>query len=246
MFKQLFALAAGVALAGQALASPNLIENGDFEAGNTGFSSGYTYVANQGYGALWGEGTYTVGANADLYHGLWANVGNHTLGGDNYMIINGAPNTDTVVWKSNTMTLGPGTYNFSAYVTDICCNSFFNGTDALPELSFTAASADVPPITFMLSSSTLSPNAPGVWYEFTGSFTLTHNMNGYVALGNADGAYSGNDFGIDDISLTRQMGHGEQAQVAVPEPASWALMLAGFGLVGGALRRRRDGALRTA
>ena len=26
---------------------------------------------------------------------------------------------------------------------------------------------------------------------------------------------------------------------AVPEPASWAMMFAGFGLVGGALRRRR-------
>jgi len=26
--------------------------------------------------------------------------------------------------------------------------------------------------------------------------------------------------------------------VAVPEPAAWAMMLAGFGLVGGAMRRR--------
>jgi hypothetical protein len=29
------------------------------------------------------------------------------------------------------------------------------------------------------------------------------------------------------------------AEAAVPEPASWAMMLGGFGLVGGALRRRR-------
>lgn len=28
-------------------------------------------------------------------------------------------------------------------------------------------------------------------------------------------------------------------EAAIPEPASWALMIAGFGLVGGALRRRR-------
>jgi hypothetical protein len=28
----------------------------------------------------------------------------------------------------------------------------------------------------------------------------------------------------------------------IPEPASWAMMLAGFGLVGGAARRRRSGA----
>ena len=33
---------------------------------------------------------------------------------------------------------------------------------------------------------------------------------------------------------------------AVPEPASWALMIAGFGLVGGAVRRRRAGAFASA
>lgn len=32
-------------------------------------------------------------------------------------------------------------------------------------------------------------------------------------------------------------------EAAVPEPASWAFMLAGFGLVGGALRRTRKQAI---
>jgi len=44
---------------------------------------------------------------------------------------------------------------------------------------------------------------------------------------------------VDDFSLS--------VPAAVPEPASWAMMIAGFGLVGGALRRQgRQGALRTA
>ena len=30
----------------------------------------------------------------------------------------------------------------------------------------------------------------------------------------------------------------------VPEPASWALMIGGFGLVGASMRRRRDGLYR--
>jgi hypothetical protein len=36
--------------------------------------------------------------------------------------------------------------------------------------------------------------------------------------------------GLDDVSLS----------VGVPEPASWALMIAGFGGIGAMLRRRRD------
>ncbi|QMW24641.1 PEPxxWA-CTERM sorting domain-containing protein [Sandaracinobacteroides saxicola] len=38
------------------------------------------------------------------------------------------------------------------------------------------------------------------------------------------------DFAPDDSTFTAS---------AIPEPASWALMIAGFGLVGGTLRRRR-------
>ena len=37
-------------------------------------------------------------------------------------------------------------------------------------------------------------------------------------------------FGFDDVTFNAG---------AVPEPAAWALMIAGFGLVGGAMRRRR-------
>lgn len=37
-----------------------------------------------------------------------------------------------------------------------------------------------------------------------------------------------------------------QVTAAVPEPATWGMMIAGFAAVGGALRRRRAGALATA
>jgi hypothetical protein len=42
------------------------------------------------------------------------------------------------------------------------------------------------------------------------------------------------DIGIDNVRFGQRLA----ATPAVPEPASWAMMIAGFGLVGGAMRRR--------
>ena len=42
-------------------------------------------------------------------------------------------------------------------------------------------------------------------------------------------------FGVDSVNITYNARQGG----AVPEPASWALMIGGFGLAGAALRRRR-------
>ena len=49
---------------------------------------------------------------------------------------------------------------------------------------------------------------------------------------------TGNDigFGVDDFSLTATA----QAEAAVPEPATWAMMIGGFAVTGLSLRRRRS------
>jgi hypothetical protein len=55
----------------------------------------------------------------------------------------------------------------------------------------------------------------------------------------------GFDFAVDEIRLTGAAGRFVMDDFAydiatgVPEPASWAMMLGGFGLAGGAIRRRR-------
>jgi choice-of-anchor C domain-containing protein len=67
-----------------------------------------------------------------------------------------------------------------------------------------------------------------LWEARSYDFTAT---NGTTNLRfSADPATSGSFFGLalDNVSIT-----------AVPEPTSWALMIAGFGLVGSAMRRRK-------
>jgi PEP-CTERM motif len=62
------------------------------------------------------------------------------------------------------------------------------------------------------------------------SFTLLANNN--TSFGFKIGTNSGDNIGplLDEVSLTRN---------AVPEPSSWAMLIAGFGLVGAARRNRR-------
>lgn len=54
------------------------------------------------------------------------------------------------------------------------------------------------------------------------------------------GVSSDDGLGIDDFRLSASVA------AAVPEPATWAMMIGGFGVVGGALRRRRSADARKA
>ena len=220
-----------------AYAATNLITNGDFESGNTGFSSDYSYILAAGPSALWGEGTYTVGPNPIDYHSLWADFGDHTTGSGKMMIINGSTATfpdgsPKAVWQSTPITLTSGqTYEFTAWVANSCCNASFGASpNALPALTFTTnegATTRIQNFDF-----TNANGAAGQWNLISATFTLGATETGQVSLWNSVSAASGNDFALDDISLT-DVG-------SVPEPATWAMAVIGFGAMGATLRRRKQ------
>ena len=209
-------------MAGSASAAANLIVNGDFEAGNTGFTSDYTYVMPAGQMSLYPEATYTVDTNANNVHNLWASYGDHTTGSGKYLIVNGASSPATV-WQSSAVVLGTGTYAFTAYVA-----SSYPTSPAV--LSFTATSGAGPSAATTIATYD-APSTTGVWGNVSGIYTVTKGgADVSFAITNANIAQNGNDFGIDDISLVRVGG--------VPEAATWAMMIAGFAMVGVATRRR--------
>ena len=101
------------------------IVNGDFERGNTGFTSGYTYVGAPFQpltdpGGMWAEGTYTVDTNPKDYHDLWSVLGDHTTGSGQMLIANGSPTSGLRFGKERMASaLSAGTYTFSAWVASV-------------------------------------------------------------------------------------------------------------------------------
>jgi hypothetical protein len=212
-------LAAAAAIAAPASAA-NLVVNGDFESGNTGFSSGYNYVGTPGDFAMYSEGTYTVGESARDYHNLWADF--PALQGDLFFIANGSTGNDLAAWEQTLTGLTVGaTYKFSAYAVNVCCNSSFGGPNANPFLVAVKTNGGT-------STIATSGNVTGTgnWLQFSGNFVAT-GTSAKISIFNDNSQASGNDYGLDLISVT-----------AVPEPASWAMMIGGFGLIGAAARRR--------
>jgi hypothetical protein len=200
----------------------NLIANGDFEAGNTGFASQYTYTV-PGPTNLYPESTYTVDTNPINSHDLFSSFGDHTSGEGNFMIINGAGVANEAVWISQPLMLAANTsYTFAFWLVSV--------HPASPAQLEIQALADGPSFSF---GPFTASGTTGVWQRYSGSFNTGGNTTPWTLnITNLNTELSGNDFGIDDISLT--------ANAGIPEPGSWAMLVAGFGLTGFAARRRRQ------
>ncbi len=216
-------LAAALLAAAPATAATNLVFNGDFSLGNTGFTNGYNFKpANNG--VTLNEAEYQIDTNAINTHFAWVDLADHT--GDTaalYLVANGSGNGATV-WEQTVSVAANTKYNFSAFIADVCCNDMGAGSRGFPpSFSFEYVGNN----TGSASLGSFVPTTYGVWQGVGAIFNSLNNTSVTLRITNSNTVFSGNDLGIDDISLS-----------AAPEPASWAMMLAGFGLVGFSMRRR--------
>ncbi len=178
--------AAGCTGSASITAGTELVVNGNFSAGNTGFTSNYTYQADvAGNTELYPEGLYGVGTNANNYHNLLFSTAHG--GSGNFMIINGDPATGSIVW-SETATVTPNTtYYFSAWATSIS-----NLNNAV--LQFKVNGLQVGTVAYL-------PNGPDNWVRFYGSWNSGSATSAVISIVDLQTILGGNDFGLDDISF---------------------------------------------
>ena len=178
--------------------SVNLIANGNFESGRTGFSSDYiyrdsTYNDGTGYGALGKEGVYSVVALPKSVHTNFGSWPDHSNPGKFQMVINGATAAGVNIWYETVPVVPNTNYQFSYWV-----QSVGSGTDAAPsqlQLYVTNDQSVQTPI-----GSIYTANATGgVWTQFFYNWNSGSSTTALLALVNKQTAAGGNDFALDDI-----------------------------------------------
>jgi len=224
----------------------NLVTNGDFESGNSGFSSDYTFVGTPSGTALWDQGKYAIVTSARDYHTNFTSAADHTSGsGTQYFAANGGTNINQAVWMSNVLNvaLANTVYRFEAWITSLINVSGGNGPDLVFEIGNGSTWTS-------LGNTSVIPNGTtgGTWI-----FTYADGQFGqagdyYVRLRNNSTVASGNDLGVDDIyfglrsnapSYPATPGSASPTvynPAAVPEPNSASLVILGLAAV---LARRR-------
>lgn len=129
-------------------------------------------------------------------------------------------NNNAPVGLAQTVATTPGqAYSISFWVGNVSGGPF--GTTSTVNIELSQGGGG--------SCTNTTPGLVLSWQHCTVDFTAA-GANTTVTFRNADPAFD-NSNGLDNVSI-------DLARAVVPEPASWAMLIAGFGLAGGVMRRR--------
>ena len=185
--------------------------------GNTGFTSDYTYIsaianANTPGGdeGLVPEGNYAVDTNAHNYHPDFFGH-DHTSGHGNFMIVNGAPVANEIIWSQTVPNIQPNTtYYFSTWVSSLDLAG--NYADLVFYINGVQLGAPI-----------LAPSDTSDWIEFYTTWNSGNSTSADISIINENIIREGNDFGLDDISFTTACPSTAQVTVTVyPIPVAGA------------------------
>ncbi|MBC6995581.1 gliding motility-associated C-terminal domain-containing protein [Neolewinella lacunae] len=162
----------------------NLIVNGDFSAGDSGFTTEYGPGTGGAFGPLSTEGTYAIVANSSAAHSNFAACSDHT-GGGNMLVINGATTPNEQVWCQTVAVPANTLLSFTAWVASAISEN--------PALLQFSVNGELLGESFRASSATCS------WNRFAENWFSGGAMSAEICIVNQNTVGSGNDFAIDDI-----------------------------------------------
>lgn len=162
----------------------NLVVNGDFSAGNTGFGSAYVFSSTNTV-----EGEYWVGTNPQIWNGAMANCSDHTGGSGNMMVVNGALSANVPAWCQTVNVAPSTTYTFT-----------FWGTTASSLLN--PAQLEVFINNVSLGAPVTMPNSTCGWQQYSFTWNSGSNTSASICIYDQNTQAFGNDFAIDDISFS--------------------------------------------
>ena len=181
--------------------SVELVVNGYFNQGNTGFTcpplgnQRYIYVADSAnyQQELLLYGRYGIGPNANNYNPLFYGK-DHTGGNGNFMVVHGYAFASPVVWQE-IITVQPNTnYYFSAWAMSL--NDLGNNA----QLKFTVNDSVVGGILTPPNHGN-STTSPDNWTRFYGTWNSGPATSAILKITNLQTSFFGNSFGLDDISF---------------------------------------------
>lgn len=212
-----------MAIASPAMAATNLVTNGSFESGLSGWTVGTTGGGTAPVAIPYGSATpYPGGAFGEaILPNAVATLSPDPVGTSVAYFSSDTANPHSL---SQIVNLVAGiTYNigFDYYAPQ---NGISNPNDAT--LSFNIGGV---PVGSTLTAGQPSGTPGQTWINFGTSFVASTTGSTPLELQFRGLGVTAADFAVDRVYLT----------AAVPEPSTWALMLLGFGAVGGAMRTKR-------
>ena len=161
----------------------DLIVNGDFSQGDSGFSS--DYQVKTGSGNL-NEGQYAVARRPRDVHGGFARYNDHTTGNGNMLVVNASGTTNNIWCQDITVT--PGTaYQFSAWVASAV-------SENPAELQFSINGV-------LLGENFKASSTTGLWEQFSAFWIADAATTAQICVVNVNQSPVGNDLTLDDIEF---------------------------------------------
>jgi hypothetical protein len=171
----------------------NLVLNGDFESGNTDFTSGYVYTS-EGSSA---QGIYTVGDDPTSWFSTISEMmTDHTSGSGQMLIANANSSGSDVVWQQDIDVTAGASYELSLWVAGL-------QGGVLPSFDIQVAGSSI---------GSVSPSEMSVWTEFTNRWTATESGTVTLSINNTQhypAFVGGLYFTLDDIELVQVGVEGE-------------------------------------